>query len=123
MSLDHKQDIYDFFCETYDDIIESEDTIQLMRDPLIDFEHVAMDIVATGQYVSDRWKNLNTCLGNIATKEIEVKTDPTVKTNVKTKRRRGATQFSHRKEKRRNKQKNVVVGNTVEIVDLTLDDV
>jgi hypothetical protein len=123
MSLEHKQDIYDFFCEIYDDIIESEDTIQLMREPLIDFEHVAMDVVATGQYISDRWKNLNTCLGSITTKEIEVKNDPTVNTNVKPKRRRGATRFSQRKEKRRNKPTNVVVGNTVEFVDLTLGDV
>lgn len=112
ISQEQKQDIHDFFCDTYDETIESDAAIQLMREPLIDFDNTSMDMEEKGQYVSDRRGNLNTCLNAIEKEMFAVKPEPLKK------RTRSPTHFSHRKEKRRNKPNST----TTEIIDLTLDD-
>ena len=112
ISQEQKQDIHDFFCDTYDETLESDAAIQLMREPLNDFDNTSMETEERAQYVSDRWGNLNTCLNAIEKEMFAVKLEPLKK------RTRSPTHFSHRKEKRRNKPNST----TTEIIDLTLDD-
>ena len=112
ISQEQKQDIHDFFCDTYDETIESDAAIQLMREPLIDFDNISMDMEEKGQYVSDRWGNLNTCLNAIEKNMFAVKPEPLKK------RKRRLMHYSHRKGKRRNKPNSL----TVEIIDLTFDE-
>lgn len=112
ISQEQKQDIHDFFCDTYDETLESDAAIQLMREPLIDFDNTSMETEERAQYVSDRWGNLNTCLNAIEKEMFAVKPVPLKK------RTRRPIHFSHRKEKRRNKSNSI----TVEIIDLTFDE-